>query len=167
MAIKKDIASDYGFPISYWKATAITIDYLNMKAQSTALWYATKEAMDAWKINNHLDLDIVTVDLFWNQESLEHDKPVKSEALVTLEAKQDKTEQEQEEYTKLLNEYNSNLEQWQAATKTRQVVNDELKQAFETILKYQHLYHLKQPKLSGWEILPDNTEQYANKIVNE
>lgn len=162
MAIKKDITLDSGVVASHWKATAITIDYVNMIAYSTAQGYVSQEIMDDKNNRPSVDTDTVQVHLFWSQEELEATKPKKSEELTTLELKKDRTPEEDTHLISIGALYEEDVKRWEEE-KTRVVITQDMMNVFVTLLQNQHIFHLKGNKLKGGEIIADNTDQYDNK----
>lgn len=166
MAIKKDITLESGVVASHWKATAITIDYVNMIAYSTAQGYVSQEIMDDKNNRPSVDTDNVRVHLYWTQEELEKDKPKKSEEQTLLELKKERTPEEEVRLIQIGAIHEEDVQRWEQE-KTRIVVTPEMMQVFVTLLREQHTFHLKGDKLKNGTIIADNTKQYDNKDLTD
>lgn len=137
--------------VTDWKATGISIDYNEMKAQSIMSGYASKEAMD----NNAepLDVDVRYAQIYWSQEDLSKEYPAQPERLKELLNKKDLTAEEKEEKGKLEKEYQSQVDVF---LETPRVVMDEkLIVAFHILGEIQNKVHLGGKKFQGAQILPD------------
>ena len=67
MALKtKNIKNTQLVEVTDWKATGISIDYNEMKAQSIMSGYVSKEAMDSNV--EPLDVDVQQAKIYWSQE---------------------------------------------------------------------------------------------------
>lgn len=154
MALVKSITSEFGVPVTHWKAVGIRIDYKNMKAQSIYEGYASKACMDDHN-SKPLMVDIVTVDLFWTAEKADYDKPAKPERLVTLEALETLTEDEQAEKEGLEASYNATLASWQEIRNKRVVMDATLQQIFGMLYAKQNEIHKLHDMLKDAEEIPD------------
>lgn len=157
MSIQKIIPNNIGVPAKNWKATSITIDYLNMKAQSTCLGYVNEEAMNDPDAR-HIDSDTITLNFFWNEDEKNAMKPQKPERIRELEKKTEKTAEEIVELRRLTESYEKMVKIWESEA-NRQVINDELWQAFQILLKYQYIFHTKGEKLKDGKLLLDTNRQ--------
>lgn len=153
MAIKKDIPLDNGAIAGFWKATAITIDYVNMKAYSTSQGYFSEEVMNDTSNKPSMDTDVVSVNLFWTEEDMLKTWPRKSDELIALEKKKNKTEEEIEMFDSLIQKYQDDVSRWINSTNNI-VITPELKKIFDTLLKLQYSFHLKWEKLKWGELIP-------------
>lgn len=137
--------------VTDWKATGISIDYNEMKAQSIMSGYASKEAMD----NNAepLDVDVRQAKIYWSQEDLNKEYPAQPERLKELLEKKTLTEAEKEEKQRLEEGYQAQVDQF---LETPRIVMDEkLIVAFHILGEVQNKVHLGGAKFKGTEILPD------------
>ena len=137
--------------VTDWKATGISIDYNEMKAQSIMSGYASKEAMD----NNAepLDVDVQHAKIYWSQEDLNAEYPEQPKRLKELLEKPDLTDTEKEEKTQLEQGYQLQVD---AFLETPRVVMDEkLIVAFHILGEIQNKVHLGGKKFQGAKILPD------------
>lgn len=137
--------------VTDWKATGISIDYNEMKAQSIMSGYASKEAMD----NNAepLDVDVRHAKIYWSQEDLNKEYPEQPERLKELLEKKTLTEAEKEEKQRLEEGYQAQVDQF---LETPRIVMDEkLIVAFHILGEIQNKVHLGGKKFQGAEILPD------------
>lgn len=137
--------------VTDWKATGISIDYNEMKAQSIMSGYASKEAMD----NNAepLDVDVRHAQIYWSQEDLNKEYPAQPERLKELLEKKTLTEAEKEEKQRLEEGYQAQVDQF---LETPRIVMDEkLIVAFHILGEVQNKVHLGGAKFKGTEILPD------------
>ena len=152
MALKtKNIKNRQLVPVTDWKATGISIDYNEMKAQSIMAGYASKEAMD----NNAepLDVDVRHAQIYWSQEDLSKEYPAQPERLKELLEKKTLTEAEKEEKQRLEEGYQAQVDQF---LETPRIVMDEkLIVAFYILGEVQNKVHLGGKKFQGAEILPD------------
>ena len=152
MALKtKNIKNRQLVPVTDWKATGISIDYNEMKAQSIMSGYASKEAMD----NNAepLDVDVHQAKIYWSQEDLSKEYPAQPERLKELLEKKTLTEAEKEEKQRLEEGYQAQVDQF---LETPRIVMDEkLIVAFHILGEVQNKVHLGGAKFKGAEILPD------------
>lgn len=152
MALKtNNIKNAQMVQVTDWKATGISIDYNEMKAQSIMSGYASKEAMD----NNAepLDVDVQHAKIYWSQEELDAEYPVQSKRLKELLEKQSLTDTEKEEKTQLEQGYQLQVDQF---LETPRVVMDEkLIVVFHILGEVQNKVHLGGTKFKGAEILPD------------
>jgi hypothetical protein len=137
--------------VTDWKATGISIDYNEMKAQSIMSGYVSKEVMD----NNAepLDVDVQHAKIYWSQEDLNAEYPEQSKRLKELLEKQSLTDAEKEEKTQLEQSYQLQVD---AFLETPRVVMDEkLIVAFHILGEIQNKVHLGGKKFQGAQILPD------------
>jgi hypothetical protein len=124
--------------VTDWKATGISIDYNEMKAQSIMSGYASKEAMD----NNAepLDVDVRHAQIYWSQEDLSKEYPAQPERLKELLEKKTLTEAEKEEKQRLEEGYQAQVDQF---LETPRIVMDEkLIVAFHILGEVQNKVHL-------------------------
>ena len=137
--------------VTDWKATGISIDYNEMKAQSIMSGYASKEAMD----NNAepLDVDVQHTKIYWSQEDLNAEYPEQPKRLKELLEKTTLTDTEKEEKTQLEQSYQLQVDHF---LETPRIVMDEkLIVAFHILGEVQNKVHLGSAKFKGAEILPD------------
>lgn len=137
--------------VTDWKATGISIDYNEMKAQSIMSGYASKEAMD----NNAepLDVDVRHAQIYWSQEDLNKEYPAQPERLKELLEKKTLTDAEKEEKKQLEGNYQLQVDHF---LETPRIVMDEkLIVAFHILGEVQNKVHLGGKKFQGAEILPD------------
>lgn len=152
MALKtKNIKNAQLVEVTDWKATGISIDYNEMKAQSIMSGYASKEAMD----NNAepLDVDVRQAKIYWSQEDLNAEYPEQPKRLKELLEKTTLTDTEKEEKRQLDQGYQLQVDQF---LETPRVVMDEkLIVAFHILGEIQNKVHLGSKKFQGAQILPD------------
>ena len=137
--------------VTDWKATGISIDYNEMKAQSIMSGYASKEAMD----NNAepLDVDVRHAKIYWSQEDLSKEYPAQPERLKELLSKKDLTLEEKTEKVKLEQEYQAQVDIFLEIP--RVVMDEKLVIAFMILGSIQSKAHMSGTKFRGAEILPD------------
>lgn len=161
MALKtNNIKNAQMVQVTDWKATGISIDYNEMKAQSIMSGYASKEAMD----NNAepLDVDVRHAQIYWSQEDLNKEYPEQPERLKELLEKKDLTTEEKEEKGKLEKEYQAQVDVF---LETPRVVMDEkLVIAFMILGDIQSKAHMSGSKFRGAEILPDAFPEKAKPL---
>lgn len=155
MAIKKTIPSEFGLPITHWKANNIIFDYEKMTAISTANGYFSEALMDDPKAKS-VAQSTVTARAFWYKEDYLNALPKKPEMLVTLEAKSSLTDEEKVQKESLTKSYQESLDFW---TKNNPSViieeHPDLFQAIVTLIKYQTQFHLQSSDLGGGEFIED------------
>lgn len=147
----KNIKNAQLVEVTDWKATGISIDYNEMKAQSIMSGYVSKEAMD----NNAepLDVDVQHAKIYWSQEDLNAEYPEQPKRLKELLEKATLTEAEKEEKRQLEHSYQLQVDQF---LETPRIVMDEkLIVVFHILGEVQNKVHLGGKKFQGAQILPD------------
>ena len=140
MALQKAISTQYGVDANYWKNSRISFDLQTQSAQSTCLGYASEEAAKNKAVA--MESDTVNVCFFWTQEELENAKPKKTDALIELEAIQDKTDEQEAQMESMQIQYAQQLDMWEKMTNPL-IINEELATAFGIISKYAYEMHKK------------------------